>query len=360
MKKKKESSPAQDGQLTVDLWKRAQSAKKQPNFRYRPFNLDADVWGSSPEEFTSPDWELLQLDVERYDQSGILEWADETQQQVDWIKLCEKGDEKAIKDVIGKFDDDPSVFDKIAVAAWSSDDVVRHLHDKLERYLALMAALAKAGREEAGRNMARYALRATACASELVATNPEQFRSVAEKELRWPVLHSPNPIMSQADPDWERLGLGAGFPFRLHADSRLNVTDAAGEAALKLWFYVHRLRENTLEVLQRHNLTVADLKPEGDEEPLHMQAARLPQFAPESTVVRNWFAVARAALVSAYPDRKDAAQLNTKIPQLNAIVEAARDRATHGRWRSRIWERLEKKFYWLSGLNPDKPFSSSV
>ena len=339
-------------QLPPELAKVLERLLKEPwgpNFRHRPFNLDDDVWGSSPEEFTSPDWELLQLDVERYDQSGCEDLADETRERVRWIKACEKGDEKAIRDVIGKFDDDPTILDKFAVAAWSSDAVVRHLHYKLERYLALMSALAKAGRGEAGRNMARYALRTTACISELVTTKPEQFGSVAEKELRWPVLLSPNPILSQPVPNWKRLGLGENYPFKLHPDKRLNVTDAAGKVALKLWFYVYRMRERTLEVLNQHGLAVANLKPEGVKEPLHIQAAHLPEFTCESTVVAKWFTVAQAALISAYPDRNDPTKLNTEIPQLNAIVEAARDRATKGRWRGRIWSGLRKSFTGFPG-----------
>ena len=359
MKEKKNRIPAEYERLAAELIHLAQTAKKEPDFRYRLFNLDHDVLESSSEDYPSPDWELLQLDISRYVRRGYDQWAKEARERVRWIKSYEAGDEKAIWELIGKFDDDPSLLEKVADAVWFSDDMVRHLHCKIKRYMSLMAALAKAGRGEAGRNMARYALRATDCTRELVTTKPEQFKAVAEQELRWPVLRSPNPVMSQADPDWERLGLGADFPFKLSPDKRLDVTDAAGQVALKLWFYVHRLRESTLEVLQKHKLTVADLKPEGNKVDLHIQAAHLPDFAPESMVVQKWFAAAQAALISAYPDPNDPAKLNTGIPELNAIVKGDRDRATKGRLRHRISERLEKKFYWIAGLNPDHPVPPS-
>ena len=361
MKTKKDRIRADHKPPAAELIHIALPAKNQSNYWYRSFSLDRDLGGRNPDEFVklSSVFELIEDPSRRSDQSGLLEGAINYQNKADGTKSCGKGDEISIWEFIEEFNDDPSSFDKVADVVRYSDDVVRYLHYKLEHYLVLMTALAKAGRGEAGRNMARYALRATDCIRELVKTNPEQFRAVAELELRWPVLRSPNPVMSQTDPDWERLGLGAVFPFRLHADKRLNVTDAAGQVAVKLWFYVYFLRKNTLQVLHQHSLTVADLKPECNKVYLYIQAARLPDFAPESMVVQKWFAAAQAALISAYPDPNDPAKLNTEIPQLNAMVKGDRDRATKGRLRHRISERLEKKFYWIAGLNPDHPVPPS-
>ena len=74
MKEKKNRIPAEYERLAAELIHLAQTAKKEPDFRYRLFNLDHDVLESSSEDYPSPDWELLQLDISRYVRRGYDQW----------------------------------------------------------------------------------------------------------------------------------------------------------------------------------------------------------------------------------------------------------------------------------------------
>jgi hypothetical protein len=85
------------------------------------------------------------------------------------------------------------------------------------------------------------------------------------------------------------------------------------------------------------------------------QAALLPDWSADRSVVERWWFVAKQCLIEAYPSPVSPDQLDDQVPALAAIVTSPKDRPFPGRSRNRILDSLRSKFYSFAGTTRQKP-----
>jgi len=223
-------------------------------------------------------------------------------------------------------------------------ELIATVAKKHSEYLAI---LAERGNEEAVRLLAKISIATTTSLNELAIENPQALKSVAARNLQWPILSSSFPAL-QIEPDWQELGLGSTLPLELdpgrQRKRRFNINTPAGKIAYQLLLYVCDLRTNA----QLHQKRIKGRTSSFDELPgYHSDAAELTAFSADS--VWKWWDVALACLIDAFPNRTNPAQLDETVPVLNQLVTAKAHRKSAGTIRSRIIEKIQESFYSIAG-----------
>jgi len=255
------------------------------------------------------------------------------------------------------FFNDRELFPLVWRAARDREVILRLLCEKVIKYLQHIAWLAEAKDNPiAAQELARIAFAASRSLHGIVTKHPELLEAVANEEFNWPMLVSPYPNFCQPEPDWKRLGLGQGFPFKLSAKSRFNVSDKLGRLAWRLWHYVWYLRNHSQSARENlKELTTANYPHARPSFATYLKASELGEFAGESVVVRAWFEVAQTCLIEVCHKPESPTILDETHPVFAGVVKAKSKTRSPGRLRSKIIEEIEEKFYWFAGLNPSNP-----
>ena len=181
-------------------------------------------------------------------------------------------------------------------------------------------AAAKQGNEEAASSVAEILLRGVSQLTELAKANPNLLRGAARRSLKWPVLKSRHPYISEEHEKlFGELNLGYDLPFYFDRSSHWKMDDFT-EIALDLLGYVWRSR--------KENSGLYDYSRVGE------LADSLPEFR-KGTNANKWWELAKAHLLFSYPKPE-------MIPELADLVRLKR--RTPSIVRARILERIEQRF----------------
>lgn len=151
---------------------------------------------------------------------------------------------------------------------------------------------------------ARMVCRAAEELSRITAAKPENLKPVARHLLRWPLMRSRNPRLSDPRQWLKDIGLGTGRPIVSDEVSKWKL-DAAAEAAMDLIDYMTKTFALTPPLTREH--------------------------------AAHWWPIAKAALLNTYQDP-------VRVPELAAMVTAPTRKLSPGRKREAILSTIRARF----------------
>jgi len=205
---------------------------------------------------------------------------------------------------------------------------------------------AEKGNPEALKVLAEVAESSTESLMEIAGKNLEAVRRVAKDYIFWPVLRSPHPSL---DPPFSvgELHLGATLFPNMSKSSRFDIQSKMGRLAVRLYVYVRRTRTAALAVTKRKLIDIAQLrKLDPSQRTIEEDAALLPEFGPDISVVGQWAKLAKRCLAESYPHPTMPNEFDENAPSLKQLDTAP---SHQGRKRGKIYHKLEESFFSLAG-----------
>ena len=328
-------------------------------FRYGPFSL-RDSFDPNSGDFWSLNIGELEAQAERIEKSeSDLIYADEIRKQVKQLKEVIRHPDEAhrrIKAVLGE--GEFTVFPEAFLLCKAGDVEMLDLLANLSlKYCAHIAFLAAAGNQPAAHHLARLAILATTQLGQLTEKQPNTFKPIAFKELAWPIMKSSHPYLGTPVPNWDELGLGKGYPFKLDPSRRFRLHTPVGKLAWKLWNYVFDLKSSAESFLEWKKIELDPFKQKiSRKKPLTIpeSAVALPTFTGKSEDIDKWWALAELCLVSAFHSYSNPHILNENAPIFANLVAAVGHQRTASTRRARILHKLKEEFYSFAGFTNQK------
>jgi len=281
---------------------------------------------------------------------GDPDYAKECRKQARFIARL-RNDEDPLRERLVKafLREQAKMLPAIFFLAPSSQAASGALRQKAVAYCDYLAALAERGHGQALETLARIAIAATRRVNRLADKMSVSLAPLATEEIAWPVMKSKHPKFGDDEQAiFKKLPIGAAFA-GLQPTKRFEATDGFGHVAWQLQGFVARLRDQVRAHAKEHRIKLDGLKWDPLRMSLEELAVLLPDFGPDRAVLQRWWTVAQKCLVEAYPHPCKPGKLNESIPCLNRLVTAQSHRTSPGRIRTKLLERLKRKFVTFAG-----------
>jgi len=214
-------------------------------------------------------------------------------------------------------------------------------------FAAHLRTAAEKGDLEALSALTKVAESSTESLMRIAGKNLEAVRAVAENYIFWPVLKSPHPSL---DPDFplENLHLGSALFPNMSKYSRFDILSEMGRLSARLYVYVRQTRIKALAVVKQQRVQIEQLKGiPPSQRTIEEDAALLPEFCSNISVVEKWARLAKRCLAESYPHPTSPNEFDENAPSLKQLDTAP---SHQGRKRGKIYHKLEESFFSLAGV----------
>jgi len=380
--------------------------------RPHPFRVD-DFPGDPASDAPFRTWDTAQIrrDAEAAKSRGAIGEAEDLQRQAAFLEplLDREGADRWI--YLGERE--AADWPHTEILSWMAKDdgrALRILANKTDACLAHVIRLAAEGNSEAATSLARIATKSAQALESIAEKNPELLEPAFAKETTIPVVMSVRSSNVRIRKLAQAVKLGSALNFRLDPGGRTSRDDFTGRIAWKLFCYIEQTRHRarfiflrsfaarkfggdvskmlssrkcapTISVGTAQTTVPSAIKgidwdameraalelefrakrgrPKQVPTPIPIsvpsmaieeEAALLPDFTADRSIVERWWSVAKRCLIEAYPSSQSPADLDEMSPALAGIVRSPVDKASPSRSRNRILDSLKSKFYSFAGL----------
>ncbi|MHC1765921.1 MAG: hypothetical protein AB9869_16755 [Verrucomicrobiia bacterium] len=216
-----------------------------------------------------------------------------------------------------------------SVSALDAKNEVQLLACVAERALAALASKSRNGDGDALWHFASSAIMAAEGLSQITRANPKALVPVAQGHVRWPLMTSTHPFVSDKQSLLREIKLGSSYPWlQLDKYSKWK-KDTASAIAFELVKYLDEARQDNLEIVFACG-SVGRMR------------KVLPAFSKETA--EKWWLFAKDALLQSYPEPQN-------VPELASICTTPSRRKSKGRIKEAIVSKIRKRFFAMAAYH---------
>lgn len=366
---RKNGGKTDDPELT--LCEQTEEDRKNPLKRFRrsiEFSVEEEPKLPSSADFYTLDIEAIEVEAQAIENQMnqakgkndyLVHQLDELRSQCRRLRDILNHPQHVHEEVKDFFKSEFALFGKIFLLSWHGDKkMVNNLAILARKYCEHMAFLASIGDPTAITHVSQLAMLTTKTIASLTDEKAIcSLKEVAKNQLAWPLMVSPHPFLGSRQPDWETLGLGKAFPFKLGTKRRFKLDTEVGRIAWKLWLHIFNLKNKAEAFLKEKHIDLANYRREkanATQRSLLDEVVLLPPGIQTRDDVDKWWKAAKRCLIETFPDPQKPDRLNVALPALNDLVTAPSHRKSEEKLRSRILSKLSEQFDSLAGFGGTK------